>query len=129
MLGTEGGREAASKLRQHIIAHHGSNTDILVHVFFNREGLGRALKTHLNIQPATFNAFIIGFNTASPCMSMLDVGVGKEAADVKIRGGYPLETLLFENMSNRDFTFIELMRMFVRYTHGEYPSVTPRALI
>ncbi|KAF8607277.1 hypothetical protein BDV93DRAFT_603899 [Ceratobasidium sp. AG-I] len=96
MLGTEGGREAASWLRQHIVAHHGTNADILVHVFFNREGLGRALKTHLNLQPATFSAFINGFNTASPLMSMLDVGAGKEAADAKIR---------------------ELMRIFVRYPH------------
>ncbi|KAF8607273.1 hypothetical protein BDV93DRAFT_306033 [Ceratobasidium sp. AG-I] len=94
--GTEGGREAASKLRQHIVTHHGTNTDILVHVFFNRDGLGKTLKTYLNIQPETFSAFIDGFNTASPFISMLDVGVGKEAADTKIR---------------------ELMRMFVRYPH------------
>jgi hypothetical protein len=86
MLGTEGGRDAASKLRQHIIAHYGSNQDLLVHVFFNRDGLGKTLKSYLGIQPATFNAFINGFNTASPLISMLDVGVGKEAADAKIRG-------------------------------------------
>jgi len=96
ILGTEGGREAAFKLRQHIITHYGSNQDLLVHVFFNREGLGKTLKMHLGIQPATFGAFITGFNTASPLMSMLDVGAGKEAADAKIR---------------------EQMRIFVRFPH------------
>jgi len=96
MLGTEGGRDAASKLRQHIIAHYGSNQDLLVNVFFNRDGLGKTLKSYLGIQPATFSAFINGFNTASPLISMLDVGSGKEAADAKIR---------------------ELMRIFVRYPH------------
>ncbi|KAG8736343.1 hypothetical protein FRC12_017669 [Ceratobasidium sp. 428] len=96
MLGTEGGREAAFQLRQHIIAHHGSSQDLLVHVFFNREGLGKTLQTYLKIQPATFSAFITGFNTASPLMSMLDVGAGKEAADAKIR---------------------EQMRIFVRFPH------------
>ena len=92
--GLEGGREAASQLRMHIAGHHLDNADILVHVFFNREGLGKTVKSYLNVQPATFNAFISGFNTASPLMSMLDVGAGKEAADSKIR---------------------ELMRIFVRY--------------
>lgn len=94
MLGLEGGREAASKLRQHIAGHYGLSTDVLVHVFFNREGLAKTIKTYLNVTGPTFNAFINGFNTASPLMSMLDVGSGKEAADAKIR---------------------ELMRIFVRY--------------
>ncbi|KAG8738331.1 hypothetical protein FRC10_006974 [Ceratobasidium sp. 414] len=84
-LGTEGGREAASKLRWHVITHYGSSQDLLVNVFFNREGLGKVINTHLGISPETFNAFILGFNTASPLMSMLDVGTGKEAADAKIR--------------------------------------------
>ncbi|KAG9127304.1 hypothetical protein FRC07_014933 [Ceratobasidium sp. 392] len=95
-LGIEGGREAAFQLRQHIIAHYGSNPDLLVHVFFNREGLGKTLQTYLKVQPGTFSAFITGFNTASPLMSMLDVGAGKEAADAKIR---------------------EQMRIFVRFPH------------
>ncbi|KAG9075828.1 hypothetical protein FRC06_009864 [Ceratobasidium sp. 370] len=96
MLGTEGGRQAASKLRQHIITHYGSSQDLLVNVFFNREGLSKTIKAHLGVLPETFNAFILGFNTASPLMSMLDVGTGKEAADAKIR---------------------EIMRIFVRYPH------------
>lgn len=96
ILGAEGGRSAALRLRRHIMAHYGSNQDLLVHIFFNREGLGKTLKTYLGIQPGTFNAFITGFNTASPLMSMLDVGVGKEAADAKIR---------------------EQMRIFIRFPH------------
>ncbi|QRV98897.1 hypothetical protein RhiJN_26916 [Ceratobasidium sp. AG-Ba] len=96
MLGAEGGRDAAFRLRQHIITHYGSNQDLLVHIFFNREGLGKTLKSFLGIQPGTFSAFITGFNTASPLMSMLDVGAGKEAADAKIR---------------------EQMRIFVRFPH------------
>ncbi|KAG8738332.1 hypothetical protein FRC10_006975 [Ceratobasidium sp. 414] len=107
MLGTEGGREAAFKLRQHIITHYGSSQDLLVHVFFNREGLGKTLRTYLGIQPATFGAFITGFNTASPLMSMLDVGSGKEAADAKIRGG---------NIASCYWTH-EQMRIFVRFPH------------
>jgi hypothetical protein len=85
-LGVEGGREAASRLRHHIIGHYGGNTDILVHIFFNREGLGTTIKKYMGVSLATFSAFISGFNSASPLMSMLDVGVGKEAADSKIRG-------------------------------------------
>ncbi|CAE6472067.1 unnamed protein product [Rhizoctonia solani] len=95
-LGVEGGREAASTLRQHIANHYSGNADILVHVFFNREGLGSTIKKYMGITSPVFSAFINGFNTASPLMSMLDVGVGKEAADAKIR---------------------ELMRIFVRFPH------------
>ncbi|CAE6541282.1 unnamed protein product [Rhizoctonia solani] len=76
--------------------HYNGNADILVHVFFNREGLGVTIKKYLGITSAVFSAFINGFNTASPLMSMLDVGAGKEAADAKIR---------------------ELMRIFVRFPH------------
>jgi hypothetical protein len=84
----DGGREAASILRQHIASHYGGHADILVHIFFNREGLGSTVKKYLGITSAVFSAFISGFNTASPLMSMLDVGAGKEAADAKIRGTY-----------------------------------------
>ncbi|KAJ1301047.1 hypothetical protein OPQ81_003466 [Rhizoctonia solani] len=94
--GVEGGREAACTLRQHIASHYNGNADILVHVFFNREGLGSTIKKYLSITSPVFSAFINGFNTASPLMSMLDVGAGKEAADAKIR---------------------ELMRIFVRFPH------------
>ncbi|KAF8717267.1 Zinc finger protein, partial [Rhizoctonia solani] len=94
--GVDGGREAASTLRQHIANHYGGHADILVHIFFNREGLGSTVKKYLGITSAVFSAFISGFNTASPLMSMLDVGAGKEAADAKIR---------------------ELMRIFVRFPH------------
>ncbi|CAE6370012.1 unnamed protein product [Rhizoctonia solani] len=94
--GVDGGREAASILRQHIASHYGGHADILVHIFFNREGLGSTVKKYLGITSAVFSAFISGFNTASPLMSMLDVGAGKEAADAKIR---------------------ELMRIFVRFPH------------
>ncbi|CAE6372169.1 unnamed protein product [Rhizoctonia solani] len=96
MQGVDGGREAASTLRQHIASHYGGHADILVHIFFNREGLGSTVKKYLAITSAVFSAFISGFNTASPLMSMLDVGAGKEAADAKIR---------------------ELMRIFVRFPH------------
>jgi hypothetical protein len=91
VLGTKGGRKAAFELRQHIIAHYGSNHDLLVNVFFNREGLGKSLKSHLGVQSDDFNAFITGFNTASPLMSMLDIGVGKDAADAKIRSEHRLQ--------------------------------------
>jgi hypothetical protein len=85
VCGAKGGHDAASELRQHIITHYGSNQDLLVHIFFNREGLGKTLDHHLAIQPETFAAFITGFNAASPLMSMLDAGAGKEAADAKVR--------------------------------------------
>lgn len=116
-MGVEGGREAASRLRQHIAGHFGSNTDILVHIFFNREGLGSTIKKYLGIAGPTFNAFINGFNTASPLMSMLDVGVGKESADAKIRGAciflvnFPVDPHYYYSA--------ELMRIFVRFPHGE----------
>lgn len=118
MRGTEGGRDAAFKLRQHITANHDANTDILVHIFFNRQGLSRALKTHLNIQPGIFSAFIDGFNTASPFMSILDVGVGKEAADAKIRGGY----LIGRSLSNN---YISL-HIYADRTHADVCSLSPR---
>ncbi|KDN33587.1 hypothetical protein RSAG8_13322, partial [Rhizoctonia solani AG-8 WAC10335] len=58
-----------------------------------KAGCSRMRAKYLGITSPVFSAFITGFNTASPLMSMLDVGVGKEAADAKIRVDPPLTTL------------------------------------
>ncbi|KAF8593526.1 hypothetical protein BDV93DRAFT_516495 [Ceratobasidium sp. AG-I] len=84
VLGNKGGRDAAQTLRKHIISHCNSNADILINVFLNQNGLKYELESYFGISHNVFYQFLNGFSSA-PCISIVDVGKGKEAADAKIR--------------------------------------------
>lgn len=55
-------------------------------IFCNKSGLLETLTTNNVCTAEEFEAFVIGFNQASPLFSIMDVGSGKEAADSKIKG-------------------------------------------
>ncbi|KAJ3569508.1 hypothetical protein NP233_g5002 [Leucocoprinus birnbaumii] len=91
-LGRKGGENAARDLADHVQNYFKSNDSSQffqsrVYIFFNKQGLGKALRTkgHLEDAPAKLDEFQIGFNTASPRFLMVDVGGGKEAADHKVK--------------------------------------------
>jgi hypothetical protein len=44
------------------------------------------MTSHQICSAEQFDAFLLGFNQASPLFSIVDVGRGKEAADVKVKG-------------------------------------------
>ncbi|KAF8323732.1 hypothetical protein DL93DRAFT_7123 [Clavulina sp. PMI_390] len=55
-------------------------------IYLNRNGLSELLYSNNIIQQKSdFDEFIVGFNQASPLLSIIDVGPGKEAADAKVR--------------------------------------------
>ncbi|KAG8880128.1 hypothetical protein FRB97_001059 [Tulasnella sp. 331] len=105
--GKEGGRDAAASLiagiKANIDSHNSSlsRTDrnisdpsqgriispqIICTVFFNRMGLCKTLLANNFCTAQNFLDFFIGFNQASPLVTLVDVGDGKEAADAKLRG-------------------------------------------
>lgn len=56
-------------------------------VYLNRSGLADLLyNNEIIYNKSMFDEFIVGFNQASPLLSIVDVGKGKEAADAKVRG-------------------------------------------
>lgn len=56
-------------------------------IYLNRTGLCDLFYSNNIIgQKSEFDDFIVGFNQASPLLSIIDVGPGKEAADAKVRG-------------------------------------------
>lgn len=60
--------------------------EIWLTIYCNKKGLTEAL-TSTNVCTAEqFEQFVMGFNQAAPLFSIVDVGVGKEAADSKIKG-------------------------------------------
>ncbi|KAH9937662.1 uncharacterized protein B0H18DRAFT_1081778 [Fomitopsis serialis] len=54
-------------------------------IYCNKTGLLETLSQNNVCDAEHFEAFIMGFNQASPLFSMVDVGSGKEAADAKIK--------------------------------------------
>lgn len=56
-------------------------------IYLSRTGLSDLLLSNdLVADKSTFDDFIVGFNQASPFISIVDVGKGKEAADSKVKG-------------------------------------------
>lgn len=55
-------------------------------VYCNKAGLSETLTANGACTAEQFEAFVIGFNQASPLFSFVDVGSGKERADEKIKG-------------------------------------------
>lgn len=59
---------------------------IWVSVYCNKTGLQETITSRQLCTVDQFEAFVMGFNQASPLFSLIDVGKGKEAADTKIKG-------------------------------------------
>lgn len=62
------------------------NIQLYVVMYVNRLGLGDVLEYSRVCTRGEWDAFVHGFNQASPLFSIVDVGYGKEAADAKLRG-------------------------------------------
>ncbi|GBE77914.1 hypothetical protein SCP_0107960 [Sparassis crispa] len=93
-LGQAGGRQAAMLLTKGLTDYL-SNTEsaeaasgrgqIWLTIYCNKSGLVETLTNHSLCSAEQFEAFVAGFNQASPLFSIVDVGNGKEAADAKIK--------------------------------------------
>lgn len=64
----------------------GRRSQLYVVIYLNRAGLSDTLVSNGVCTAREFEGFILGFNQASPLFSIVDVGYGKEATDVKLRG-------------------------------------------
>jgi hypothetical protein len=91
--GQAGGREAAILLTQGLVEYMGTlgselsvRGQVWVTIYLNTSGLMETLMYNGLCTADQFDAFIVGFNQASPLFSIVDVGYGKEAADAKIKG-------------------------------------------
>lgn len=89
--GDVGGGEAARLLKDYMIEHLLSNNShkpqvIKAIIYMNAAGLGKALERHDICTSSVFRQFVLGFNQATPLFAIIDVGMGKEAADTKLKG-------------------------------------------
>ncbi|KZT74652.1 hypothetical protein DAEQUDRAFT_659485 [Daedalea quercina L-15889] len=91
-LGLAGGRQAAALLTKGLNDHLASfdspdigRGQLWLTIYFNKTGLLETLTQNNVCDAEQFEAFLMGFNQASPLFSMVDVGSGKEAADSKIK--------------------------------------------
>ncbi|KAL8672329.1 MAG: hypothetical protein Q9168_003213 [Polycauliona sp. 1 TL-2023] len=89
----EGGRLAADELLAQITRYIRNlnldveHTDVVVRAYANVRGLGRAcVKNNLMKPTADLGLFANGFTGRHPLFDFVDVGLGKERADHKIRG-------------------------------------------
>ncbi|KAI4247084.1 MAG: hypothetical protein L6R42_009737, partial [Xanthoria sp. 1 TBL-2021] len=65
------------------------NTDVVVRAYANVRGLGKAcVKNNLMKSTADLGLVANGFTGRHPLFDFVDVGLGKERADHKIRGMY-----------------------------------------
>ena len=92
-MGTSGGRRAAMLLTQGLTEHLASldsaaagRGEIWLTIYCNKKGLMETLTTNQICTAEQFEQFIMGFNQAAPLFSFVDAGIGKEAADSKIKG-------------------------------------------
>lgn len=91
--GRDGGQAAATKLVESIRRDFQSkfqldldHMHLWVHVFYNKRGLTSAIgKAGHSAAMQKLEDFVHGFNRAADRFIMVDVGPGKEAADVKIK--------------------------------------------
>lgn len=103
-MGEKGGQHAADalliELQRYVndVIDASTGMDIVVRAFANVDGLGRALERAGRLKDSSqLRSFFAGFSNRRPFFDFVDVGPGKERADLKIRGEYsPLLThLLF----------------------------------
>ncbi|KAI0801289.1 hypothetical protein C8Q74DRAFT_1454658 [Fomes fomentarius] len=93
--GQGGGRQAAMLLTMGLTdylasldpaaAFSPSRGQIWLSIYCNKNGLLETLINNSICTMEEFEAFVLGFNQASPLFSIVDVGNGKEAADSKIK--------------------------------------------
>ncbi|TBU48361.1 hypothetical protein BD309DRAFT_987411 [Dichomitus squalens] len=93
--GQFGGRQAAALLTKGLTDYLASvdpteasfpgRGQIWLTIYLNKNGLLETLTSNLVCTAEEFEAFVLGFNQASPLFSIVDVGNGKEAADSKIK--------------------------------------------
>lgn len=96
--GHYGGRQAAMLLTKGLTDYLSSAdpTEASAHgrgqlwltIYCNKNGLLDTLTSNMVCTTEEFEAFVLGFNQASPLFSIVDVGNGKEAADSKIKGAH-----------------------------------------
>jgi DNA-binding LacI/PurR family transcriptional regulator len=73
--GYEGGREAASALTKQIHQDIGNtSTNLWTCVYYNHQGLKKALAKYKIVQESIFDDFCDGFRSASQLIHMMDVG-------------------------------------------------------
>ncbi|KAH9946643.1 hypothetical protein B0H21DRAFT_778993 [Amylocystis lapponica] len=94
-LGQVGGRQAAMLLTKGLTDHLASidpsdaatpgRGQVWLTIYCNKSGLLETLLGNNVCTTEQFDAFVIGFNQASPLFAIVDVGSGKEAADSKIK--------------------------------------------
>lgn len=89
-----GGRDAADELHARIKDHakklklDAENTDIIVRAYADLKSLRLAcVKNGRMRENSSMSLFAHGFNQRHALFDFVDVGLGKEAADNKIRGG------------------------------------------
>ena len=95
-----GGRLAADELLARVKEYlqnlnlEVENTDVVVRAYANVRGLGKAcVKNDLMRPTADLGLFANGFTGRHPLFDFVDVGVGKERADHKIRGTFTHQRL------------------------------------
>jgi len=91
--GVTGGAQAALLLNRGITEHlktlEGTptkNPQIWLTIYCNLNGLRETFTNHHHCSLEQYDAFVEGFNKASPLFSIVDVGSSKEAADTKLKG-------------------------------------------
>ncbi|KAI0092084.1 hypothetical protein BDY19DRAFT_875855, partial [Irpex rosettiformis] len=88
-----GGRHAAMRLTEGINDHMASVNNggssgrgqIRLTIYCNKKGLSETLTSNNVCTAEQFDEFFMGFNQAAPLFLFVDVGVGKEAVDSKIK--------------------------------------------
>lgn len=64
-----------------------NNTDVVIRAYANLRGLGKAcIKNGLMRATADLSLFANGFTGRQPLFDFVDVGLGKERADHKVKG-------------------------------------------
>lgn len=90
--GARGGEMAGAMLEQGIAKYLAGAASSLqdarvwVTIYFNLRDLRNVLATHKMCTVNQFDEFLLGFSRHSPFFSLVDVGHGDQAADVKIQG-------------------------------------------
>lgn len=76
--GRSGGQKAATILSQELLSAAGRRMELFANIYLNRSGLSNVLLANQIIpHKSVFDDFIVGFNQASPLLSIVDAGHGK----------------------------------------------------
>lgn len=118
-MGRPGGLQAAMLLTKSIteylnntITLETARGQIWLTIFFNKSGLSDTLVYNNVCTAEEFDAFVIGFNQASPLFCLIDVGGGKEAADSKVKGE---SRHVYDGVFLAHIISSEYLRVFTRF--------------